>query len=189
MRHRVLAAAAAVAVAALLVGSAFAQDINATIRTYQGVSYQVADPSLEVFYTIGEIQEKGEEPKAQPGIVVTTSATTATGVEQAPGGAPEAKTLRGRAQATDITVSRQGVETRIPWDQVRSIRFARRPLTLGVLPAYIPHYRYSASLTLVSGQQVQADYINLGATMVRGTGQSGRIDIPWEDVEQINFER
>jgi len=189
MRDHMVTVAAAVAVVMLWAGSAVGQEPSATVRTYQGASYKVADPSLEVFYTIGELKEKKEESKSQPGIVVTTSAAAGGGGEQPAGGEQEARLLRGHSRANEITVSRQGVETWIAWDQVRVIRFTRKPLTGTLLPPYIPYHRYSASLTLVSGQQVEADYVNLGAAIVRGAGQNGRVDIPWEEVEYILFDR
>jgi hypothetical protein len=177
-------------VAVLLVGSALAQDTSATIRTHQGVSYRVADPSLEVFFTIGEPKEKKEEAKFQPAISITTSAAASAAAGEQPAGAgQEDRLLRGQSQASDITLWRQGVETRIAWDQIRVIRFARMPVRTATLPPYIPYHRYSASVTLVSGQQLEADYVNLGGTIVRGTAPNGRLDIPWEEVESIIFER
>jgi hypothetical protein len=189
MRQHMVTALTAAVVVMFLVGSGLAQDTTATIRTYQGVSYKVADPSLEVFYTIGEPKEKEEPGKFQPAISISTSATTTSGGEQAAGGAQEAKLLRGHSRASDITVSRQGVETRIALEHIRAMRFARKPVTNAILPPYVPYYKYSVTVSLMSGQQVEADYVNLGMTIVRGASQNGRVDIPWEEVEDIAFER
>lgn len=189
---------AATAVVAFLVGSAAGQESSATIRTYQGLSYKVADLSLEVFYTIGEPKEKEEQDwtqRFQPTISVMSTSAAATGGEQMPpagaGAEKEAKLLRGHSRMSHITMSNQGVETRIAVDQIRSVRFARKPVaTAGLrLPPYIPHYRYSASVSLTSGAQVEADYVNMGGAMVRGTTPSGQVDTPWEEVESIVFER
>jgi hypothetical protein len=190
---------AVTAVVALLVGSAAGQESSATIRTYQGLSHKVTDLSLEVFYTIGEPEEKEKEEDSsqrfQPTISVMSSSTAATGGEQLPfagaGAEKEAKLLRGHSRMSDITVSNQGVETRIVLDQIRSVRFARKPVAAAGLrlPPYIPYYRYSASVSLTSGAQVEADYVNMGGAIVRGTAPSGQLDIPWEEVESIVFER
>jgi hypothetical protein len=42
---------------------------------------------------------------------------------------------------------------------------------------------------LMTGDQVEAEYVNLGATIVRGTTPNGQVDIPWGEVESIIFER
>jgi hypothetical protein len=36
---------------------------------------------------------------------------------------------------------------------------------------------------------VEADYVNMGGAIVRGTAPNGQVDIPWEEVEYIVFER
>ena len=190
MRDHMVAVGAALAVVMLLVGSAVGQEPSATIRTYQGVSYKVADASLEVFYTIGEPSEKPAESGTQFGsmINISTNATASAGGEPSAPAGNGARLLRGHSRASDFAVWRQGVETRIALDQVRAIRFVRTPLA-AALPPYIPHYRYSASVSMVTGQQVEADYVNFGAMIVRGVGQNGRVDVPWEEVESIAFER
>ncbi len=188
---------AVTAVVVFLVGSAAGQESSATIWTYQGLSYKVADLSLEVFYTIGEPKEKEEGPSQQfqPTIAVTSTSTAATGGEQLPfagaGAEKEGKLLHGHSRISHITVSNQGVETRIALDQIRSLRFARKPVAAAGLrlPPYIPYYRYSASISLTSGAQVEADYVNMGGAIVRGNASTGQVDIPWEEVESIVFER
>ncbi len=196
MRGHIVTAVAAVAVVVFLVGNAPAQDVNATIRTYQGVSYKVTDPTLEVFYTVGE-------PKETTGQTIPSGFQSATnlpsgmsvsgggGEQPAAAGGKEEPLLRGHSQMGNLTVSSQGVETRIALDQIRTIRFARMPVSVpGLqLPPYIPYYRYSASVSLMSGEKVEADYVNLGETIIRGLVKGGRVDVPWEGVESIVFER
>jgi hypothetical protein len=191
MRDHMVAVGVAVAVVMLSASSAVGQESSATIRTYQGVSYKVADPSLEVFYTIGEPKEKPAEIGTQFGsmINISTSATSSTGGEPPSPAGTEERLLRGHSRANDLVMSRKGVETRIALDQIRTIRFTRKPVARTALPTYIPHYRYSASVIMVTGQQVEADYVNLGATIVRGVGENGRVDVPWEEVEHIIFDR
>ncbi len=197
-QHMVTAVATVVAVM-FLAGSAPGQDISATIRTYQGVSYKLADPSLEVFYTIGEpksmqagaSQATGGQSFGSMINITNVSGAGAGGEQPGAGGGAEERLLRGHSRATDIMVWRQGVDTRIPLDQIRAMRFARRPVTnVGLrLPPYVPDYRYSVSVGLVGGGQVEADYVNLGATIVRGTAPNGQVEIPWGEVESIIFER
>jgi hypothetical protein len=83
------------------------------------------------------------------------------------------------------------VTTPIAWDQIRVLRFERQPVAVeGLrLPPYIQHYKYSASVTLTSGEKVDAGAVNLGGTIVRGTGPTGRVDIPWQEVEYVLFDR
>ena len=199
MRQLMITAVTTVVVVVLLVGSAPGQDINGTIRTYQGVSYNLADLSLEVFYTIGEPKSIGHNPSQVTGLQPSGPMVSITNVSGGPsggeqpggGGAAEERLLRGHSRAADITVWRQGVETRIAWDQIRAVRFARNPVTVAGLrmPPYIPDYKYSVSVVLVTGERVEADYVNLGGAIVRGTIPTGRLEIPWGEVESIIFER
>jgi hypothetical protein len=200
MRDHMVSLGLAVAVVMVLAGSAVGQESSATIRTYQGVSYKVADPSLEVFYTIGE--PKGMEGGATQGsagqpfttmINVAPSAGAAPGGDQSASTGPgeEKKLLRGHSRANDIALSRQGVTTRVAWDQIRALRFERKPMTVeGLrLPPYVPYYSYAASVTLMNGEKVEAGIVNLGGAIVRGTRPTGLVDIPWQEVEYITFDR
>jgi hypothetical protein len=199
MRQHMLTAVAAAVF--FLVGSAQAQESSATIRTYQGVTYKVADLTLEVFYNIGEpksmegsASQAGSQPFTTMINVAPVASASTGGAEPAAagGGAGEEKrVLSGHSRASDITVSNRGVTTRIAWDQIRALRFARKPVTdAGLqLPPYIPYFKYSASVSLISGEQIEGDYVNLGGTIVRGTASTGRVDIPWDTVEYILFDR
>ncbi len=196
MQKLLVAVMVAGAMVMTLGAGAAAQESAATIRTYQGISYMVADPSLEVFYTIGELKES---PSTTPtsgmtfGTTINLGMPSTGGGEQVSspvaGGTKEERLLRGHSQASAITVSKDGVETRIPWEQVRTMSFARTPDPAAGLPPYISQYRYSASVTLVDGTRVEADYVNLGVTFLRGTTPAGRVDIPWQEVEGITFNR
>jgi hypothetical protein len=190
MREHMVTAVAAIAIVMLMAGGALGQESSATIHTYQGVSYKLTDPSLEVFYTIGEAKGTTEGAKLPSMISISTSAT-AGGGEQAAGGGQEAGLLRGHSRANEITIANQGVETRVPLEQIRALRFTRTPASVGglQLPPYVPYYRYSVSVSLIGGEHVDADYVNLGGTIVRGTAPNGRVEIPWEEVESIVFER
>ncbi len=190
-RQRVGVVTLAIAVAAIG-GGAVGQGPSATVRTYQGIAYRIGDPSLEVFYTIGEPEEKKEDlQNFAPTINVTTNTAAPGGAAPAPppGGEKEEKLLRGHSRATEITVSREGVESRIHWDRIRAMFFTRKPVAVVGLPPYVTHYRYGVSVTLMDGERVEADYVNLGSAMLRGTTPNGRVDIPWEEVQQVIFER
>ncbi len=176
-------------VVATVVGAA-AQESTATIRTYQGVSYKLADPSLEVFYTIGDLKETTSATQTFGTTINVGMSSAGGGGQAAPsGGAVEERLLQGHSRATEITVSKDSAETRIPLERIRSVSFGRTADDVSGMPFYIGQYRYSASVTLVDGAQVQADYVNLGWAFVRGTTPGGRVDIPWQDVESIVFDR
>ncbi len=198
MRERIVTAMLATAVVVFLAGTALGEETSGTVRTYQGTSYKVADLSLEVFYTIGEPKETSQQPAQGflPTINIMSgmSSSGGGGEQPAPPGAGAGKEeplLRGHSRVSDIVVSRQGVEFRVAVDRIRAMRFARSPVAVpGLqLPSYIPYYKYSASVSLVSGEQVDADYVNLGGTLVRGAAQGGRVEVPWEEVEFIVFDR
>ena len=195
MPRYAIGAMTAALILVLLVGGAAGQGTTATVRTHQGTSYQVSDPSLEVFYTIGEPKEKKEEgEKFQPTINVTTRMTAPGGAGDqptagGPGAEKEEKLLRGHSRATEIAVSKDGAETRIGWDRIRAIYFTRKPVPASGLPPYITHYRYAVSLTLMGGETVEGDYVNLGTTVLRGTTPNGRVDIPWEEIAYLIIER
>jgi hypothetical protein len=192
MRHSTVGVLVVLAALFCWTGSAWSQESRASVRTYAGVSYKLADPSLEVFYTIGEPKEKKDEGGAQsfqPTIAIAATAGGPAGGEQAPygdgGAGKEDKVLRGHSRATEIAILKDGVETRVAWDRIRALSFSRKPVTTSGLPPYVPHYRYSASAVLLDGARVDGDYVNLGTTILRGQTSTGRVDIPWEQIEQI----
>jgi len=190
MRRFVVPTVTMAAVILFLLGSALAQESSATIRTFGGAAYKVADPSLEVFYTIGDPKEKdeGDSQGFKSMSMINVSATAgAPSADQ--GGEKESKLLRGPSRLAEVTVSKAGVETSVPWDRIQSLSFARKPVAVAALPSYVPHYRHSVSVILVDGGRVDADYVNWGAAIVRGQTPAGRVDIPWEEVEQVIFER
>jgi len=192
MRHFAIGTVVVVVALCCFTDSALSQESRATVRTYQGVSYKLDDPSLEVFYTIGEPKEKKDEGTTQPfqpTIAISAAAGIPAGGEQAPSGdggaGREEKLLRGHSRATEIAILKDGVETRVAWDRIRSLSFSRKPVTTSGLPFFVPHYRYAASAVLMDGVRVEGDYVNLGTTMLRGRTPAGRMDIPWEHIEQI----
>ena len=185
-------------------GSAAAQDVTATVRTWSGQSWQIAQPSLEVFYTIVSRSQEG------------TSGGGSTSVGQVGGmsnlglgllgrqtadpslitlnrlfGSQAPDTIQGHRQAQEITVYRGGVATQIAIPSIATMAFARQPVQDSSLPPYIAntHLRSSATVLLTDGTRVEADYVNLGGMLLRGTTPGGRIDIPWQDIQTVEFRR
>ncbi len=185
-------------------GSAAAQDVTATVRTWSGQSWQIAQPSLEVFYTIVSRSQEG------------TSGGGSTSVGQVSGmsnlglgllgrqtadpslitlnrlfGSQAPDTIQGHRQAQEITVYRGGVATQIAIPSIATMAFARQPVQDSSLPPYIAntHLRSSATVLLTDGTRVEADYVNLGGMLLRGTTPGGRIDIPWQDIQTVEFRR
>ncbi len=196
MRQGMVVIVMALASVAVLVGSALGQDARATVRTRDGVSYTVSNPALEVSYTIGEAKERAAEPMGLQSSITFTSSMPSSYQpgEQAAGGGPgteqrEGKLLKGHARLTEIPVWRQGVEIRLPWSRIRSLQLARHPVSDSGLPPYVSHYRYSASFSLSGGERGDADYVSLGTAVLRGSTAVGRVDIPWEEIEYVTFER
>jgi hypothetical protein len=185
-------------------GSAAAQDVTAAVRTWSGQSWQIAQPSLEVFYTIVSRSQEA------------TSGGGSTSVGQVSGmsnlglgllgrqtadpslitlnrlfGSQAPDTIQGHRQAQEITVYRGGVATQIAVANIATLAFARQPVQDSSLPPYIAntHVRSTATVLLTDGTRVEADYVNLGGMLLRGTTPGGRIDIPWQDIQTVEFRR
>ena len=193
---------AALAVVVLGGGVASAQDVAVDVRTWSGQALRLSSPSLDTFYTViatapqGEVAAPGISGKAgtsQAGSVTTIIAGPQLGgVRSAEGyvAPPGSDSKQGRRQQTFITVTRGGVDVRVPLTSVTVITFARAPLK-SQLPSYAGagHYRYSATLDLTDGSQVAGDYVNLGTAVLRGTTPQGTVDIPWQDIQTLRFQR
>jgi len=59
------------------------------------------------------------------------------------------------------------------------------------LPAFYVnrHFRYTATVMLTDGSRIEADSINLGTMVLRGQTASGRLDLPWEEIQFVSFQR
>jgi hypothetical protein len=178
-------------------GPAAAQDV-AEVRTWTGQSWRLTEPSLEMFYTIVP-PAKDEGALAAP--AEATAVVGGTGrsrallfgsmedIERDIARRPEP--LQENWQATAVTLSRDGVETRVPLERIATLTFYRQPLLNSTLPPYVAptHFRYSAMAVLTDGSRVEADYVNLGTARLRGASPQGRVDLAWEDIEVIRFVR
>jgi hypothetical protein len=186
-------------------GTAAAQDVTATVRTWSGQSWQLAQPSLEVFYTIvskSQTQDAGGGGTTGVGQLGGMS-NLGLGVlgRQAVdpslftlnrlfgGQAPD--TIQGHRQAQEITVYRGGAATQIAVASIATLAFAKQPVKDSSLPPYFAdsHARSTATVLLTDGTRVEADYVNLGGMLLRGAIPGGRVDIPWQDIQSVEFRR
>lgn len=191
MTRNALKIAIGVMVLAVTAGPARAQSPTADVRTYAGQTYRLTDASLEVLYTI-MLPKKDEGGPAED--APTTGAKTpmlfgsAAAVSRFLDKGPEP--LQGRRQSETLTLSKDGVETRVALAEVSTLTFMRQRIRSGLPPHVAPqHYRYAATAVMVDGTIVEGDYVNLGTTVVRGGTPHGRIDIPWEQIETVRFTR
>jgi hypothetical protein len=201
----IVSALALVALAPLAVPAA-AQDLSADVRTWGGQSLRLGQASFEVFYTIFP-PEKEETTGAGSGDIERLG-TRMQGVQTGNGrlqamqffgslrqlGAlldrgPNA--MQGNKKSDFVTLYRGGVERQIPVASISSLTFQRRLVENSTLPPYVAskHYRYAATATLLDGSRLEADYVNLGTALLRGTTPDGRVDVPWQDIESIRFSR
>ena len=173
---------------AIAVAPGAAQEPVAEVRTWSGETLRLSQPSLEVFYTI---PVKGEDAppsdaaaSAPPPMLFGSASSLAGALEKKP------EPLSGQRQAESVTFQKGAVERRIPLLSVASLAFTRRPV-VSALPAYLAatHFRYAATAVLLDGTTVEADYVNLGTTILRGTASDGRIEIPWHEIETLRFVR
>ena len=202
-RHAIIAILALAGLAALAL-PAQAQDITADVKTWSGQSWRLSQPSLEVFYTIVSApQEQSTQGGGGAMDKVTSFNSLSLGGINRESADPSLVTLnrlfgkaapdtiQGHRQGQEITAYRGGVATKIPLGNISSITFKRQPVRDSSLPPYVAatHIRYAADIALADGTRIDADYVNLGTAILRGTTPDGRIDIPWQDIEVLRFAR
>jgi hypothetical protein len=177
MNRHALVMAAGLALLVAGVAPAGGQTMSAEVRTWTGQTYQLAEPSLEVLYTI-MVPAKGERPSET---APTTGANapmlfgSASAINQFLDKQPEP--LLGNRQSETITLRKAGAEIRLPL------------ASIGALFVAPEHYRYSATAVLGDGSRIEADYVSLGTTFLRGRTAHGRMDIPWQHIEVVRFTR
>jgi hypothetical protein len=97
---------------------------------------------------------------------------------------------QGHRQADYITVRRAGIERQLPFASIVSLTFRRHAIRSTLPPYYMAgHFRYTAVAVLTDGTQFDADYINLGTLVLRGQMGDGRLDLPWQEIESVRFQR
>jgi hypothetical protein len=200
-RHALIAFLALIWVAAHAV-PAPAQDVTADVKTWSGQSWRLSQPSLEVFYTIVS-RPQADGATGGGGITPTGFTNLTLGALNRESVDPSLVTLnrffgktapdtiQGHRQGQEITAHRGGVATQIPLGNISSITFKRQPVRDSSLPPYVAatHVRYAADIALADGTRIDADYVNLGSAILRGTTADGRMDIPWQDIEVLRFAR
>jgi len=196
----------ALSVAVAAVSPAAAQDVTAEVRTWNGQSLRLSQPSLEVFYTIVP-NDNGSGGQQAPGAAGGAPGSMGSGVssgsligteitgsiqnlnklfkDQGP------QPLQGNRQAETVSITQAGVERRIPLETIRDLAFKRAQVSNSTLPPYVApkHFTYAASVLLNDGSRVDGDYVNLGTAILRGLTPEGRVDIPWQDIEVVRFAR
>jgi hypothetical protein len=184
-------------------GTAAAQDVTATVRTWSGQSWQIAQPSLEVFYTIvskatqgsagggAGVGELGSMSQLGLGILGRQAVDPSLFTLNRLFGSQAPDTIQGHRQAQEITVYRSGAATQIAVASIATLAFAKQPIKDSSLPPYFAdtHVRSTATVLLTDGTRVEADYVNLGGMLLRGTIPGGRVDIPWQEIQLIEFRR
>jgi len=191
IRNGLIIAAAALAAVVTHAAPARAQAPSAEVRTWTGQVYQLADPSLEVLYTI-MLPGKDEGPAPSESAPSTGARTpmlfgSTSSISQFLDKQPEP--LQGHRQGEAITLRKEGAEIRLPLAGIVALVFARHPARSTLPPYVAPTYRYSAIALLDDGSRIEADYVSLGTTFLRGRTAHGRMDIPWEQIEVVRFTR
>lgn len=194
------------ALAALPMERALAQDLNAELRTWAGQSLQLGQVSIEVFYTIfppSKDDDQGGATGSMEG-VSTLDRDIRTGA-----GRMEALQLfgsmrslgamldrgpdpmQGNKSSDSVTLYRGGVAQQVPVTSIATMMFDRTPVRGSGLPPYVApsHYRFAATAILTDGRRVEGDYVNLGTAIIRGTTREGKVEVPWQDIESIRFIR
>jgi len=147
-----------VACLALWVTPSAAQDMSADVRTWAGQSWRLAQPSLEVFYTIPAPAKGGSDYGAPPPSGGGKSSLSMSGpigalssfLDTGPG------PRQGHRLAEYLTIRRGEVETRLPLASIASLTFTRQPVSGSSLPPYFAgrHCRYAATAVMTDGSRV-----------------------------------
>ncbi len=181
----------ALLVVALSVSHAAAQSRTAEVRTWDGQTFQLAEPTLDVYYTIAPPPKDGNalpdaERRQGPAANRTGTMISLDALKPLLDKRPDVAMQHHRAVEA-VTIVRNNIEVSVPLERLTSLTFFRHPVR-STLPPYVApeHRRYTAVAVLVDGSRVEGD-INLGWTYVRGTAAQGRVDLPWDLIEVIRF--
>jgi hypothetical protein len=199
MKLVILGVAASLAALVAIVTPSGAQDGGAEVRTWDGQSLSLADASLEVFYTILP-PRKDEGGAAGPADSAAAGATAGRFSGMRIFGSVESlssffdkgsEPMQGHRRTDSVKLHRHGIATQIPISSVATLVFTREPVKDSALPPYVApsHFRYGATAILVDGSRIDGSYVNFGTAILRGRTRDGRVDIRWEDIEVVRFNR
>jgi len=158
-------------------------------------------PWIEVFYTVMPRSWGGEEPPPPTGGIPAPQMGTSGGTQPEIRGSFQSlqrtfqqegpQKLRAQRETSVLTLSRDGVEVKVPVERLATLIIARQPTAGSSLPPYISptHQRYGATAVLTDGSRIEADYLNFGTAVLRGMTPQGRVDVPFEQIESIRFSR
>jgi hypothetical protein len=203
MIHRTLIGAALLVAWAGSGVPAAAQEVTAEVRTWDGRAWRLTQPAFEVFYTLLPQPEEGAlpVPAAPPGMTppagLSTGPLVGTEIRGSVRGlqrlfgqfGPEP--LQGHRQSETLTVYQAGVARQVPVSSIATLAFRREPVAASPLPPYVApsHFRYSVSALLADGGRLEGDYVNWGTAVLRGMTSGGRVEIPWQEIELVRFNR
>jgi len=186
----------AIAVVLASTTSAAAQDVVAEIETWRGGSIRIAQPSLDVLYTIVPaplLGPTGAPVAGGPGVPAQAPTGTTMGSSRVAativGAGPQP--IQARSQQNTLTFLRDGVETRVPFDRIAGLVVERRAVVTNTLPPHVSptHAQYWASVVLTDGSTIEAASVNFGTTILRGAAPQGTIELPLEDVKTLKITR
>ena len=181
------------------ISPATAQEPTAEVRTWSGQSVILAGPWVEVFYTVMPRSWTGEESMAPPAGGMAPPMMAGGPQPEIRGSVQSLRSafqegprvLRAQRETSVLTFSRAGVELKVPVDRLATLTIARQTVADSSLPPYVSptHQRYAATAILIDGSRIEADYVNFGTAVLRGTTVNGRVDVPFHEIESIRFSR
>jgi hypothetical protein len=190
-RSRILLAGfGAAALLAVGAGTTRGHERVAEVRTWAGHSWRVSGPVLERLSTIVIGEEEPPVDRRRAFHRLELSVATSGEVQS---GQPGRRRVVVQAQGSvdTLTLYQGGTEFRVSLARVRELLFARQAVARSPLPPYVAaaHVRHTVTVVMTDGSRVEGDYVNLGATVFRGTARTGRVEIPWEEIESVRFLR
>jgi hypothetical protein len=174
---------------------AAAQDVTAQVRTWAGQTWRLSEPWIEVSYTVMP------KPKEEAPGVAAMAGLPGTGQTR-----PEirgsfqsvrqlfdagAEPQRAQRDLDVLTLSSAGVDVRVPVGKLVSLTIARGLVAGSPLPPYVAatHYHYSVVAQLSDGSRVEAEQFNFGTAVVRGMTAAGQVEIPFAEIQSLQFDR
>ena len=177
------------------ISSGAAQETTAEVRTWSGQTLVVAEPRVEMVFTVMPKPKEGEQPPGPGGAPLGAGGARAeiTGTFEAMHKAFEEgpEPLRAHRETNVLTFSRAGIELKVPLERIATLTLSRQRVAGNSLPPYVSptHVRYGALAVLTDGSRVDADYLNFGTAVLRGMTSQGRADVSFEEIESIRFIR